>query len=200
MRYKPDGLGPGFPPHTPTTLRSAPGLLHVAARDAHQCANDFLFADAPGEWFRAWAINQGQPGASGARWITEHADCFIIFADSDALSGADRGNARDDLFKLALRLSSHIGTRPVAVVWSKHDKVVPPSMREQIDTRLAEYFPGAKIFNVSAVPPASPTEPAEQFIAVLRWLLAQPQTTPGAICVSTNRPAEPFFAFRGHRA
>lgn len=198
LRYKPDGIGPTFPPHTPTTAKTAPGLLHIATRDSDFRLHDFLLADSPGEWFHRWAINQADESARGARWVAKHADGFMFFIDCDALTGTNRGVARDDLFKLALRLAGHIGTRPIAIVWAKHDVVVSDAIREQVETRLRQHFPTAKNFTVSAKSPPADTDPARPFLDVLSWIVAQREIITPSPALPPLRPQDPFLAFRGH--
>ena len=96
MRWKPGPQPPRFPPHTPSGKARAPGMLHLAFRRKDGTLRDLLFADAPGEWFRKWAINREAPDAEGARWIARHADVTLLIADRQALSGSKMGTARND--------------------------------------------------------------------------------------------------------
>ena len=88
--------GPIFPMHTHTGGRF-PGVLHWALRTESDRLLDLLLPDAPGEWFRRWAIDRDAEDAAGARWLAEYADVFIVLADCDALSSPLRGAARNSL-------------------------------------------------------------------------------------------------------
>jgi hypothetical protein len=70
MRYRPEGVGPQFPPHTANTGQRVPGLLHLAMRREDGVLLDALLTDAPGEWFDKWAANETQDAAEGARWVS----------------------------------------------------------------------------------------------------------------------------------
>jgi hypothetical protein len=86
------GGGPTFPAHTSSGSQRTPGLLHLSIR--RQPSNlllDFLLADAPGEWFRSWAINKNAADAVGGCWVSQHSDVFLVMADSEALAGHERG-------------------------------------------------------------------------------------------------------------
>jgi hypothetical protein len=200
MRYRPDGIGPTFPPHTVLSAKGTPGLLHFTFRGLEQRPIDLLLADGMGEWFSHWALNLEDSAATGARWIAKKADGFLFFVDSEALAGPDRGSARDALFKLALRLSHQLGERPLAVVWTKCDLVVSAPMRKQVEERMQQCFPNAPSFEVSVLAPASAVEPAEAFLKVLSWLLnvrSQRVELPplAALC-----PSDPFLSYRGKSA
>jgi len=56
---------PNFPPHTPRGANRTPGLLHLALRRKTQKVRDVLLADAPGEWFSSWAVNEMRPTLKG---------------------------------------------------------------------------------------------------------------------------------------
>ncbi len=197
MRYKPEGIGPTFPPHTVISAKGAPGLLHLAFQNSAGALTDALLADGMGEWFSRWAINELDSDAEGARWSARKADAFLFFVDCDALSGPERGSARDSLFKLALRLSHHLAERPIAVVWTKSDMKVPDAMRKQVLERLEKCFPGAPSFDVSAIALASEGEPAQAFVNVLTWLIKTSRPTCRLPLLSTLNPTDPFLAYRG---
>ncbi len=120
LRWAP-GQQPSFPPHTTSRGGRAPGLLHLAFRDAEGQARDYLFTDAPGEWFHRWAVNRESLDGEGARWVSEHADVFLLIADREALSGPSKGSARGSLQLLAQRLAAERAVRKVALVWTKSD-------------------------------------------------------------------------------
>ncbi len=78
LRWSP-GQQPSFPPHTTSRGGRAPGLLHLAFRKTEDSrTRDFLVTDAPGEWFQKWAVNRDAAGATGARWIADHADVLLL--------------------------------------------------------------------------------------------------------------------------
>lgn len=195
LRYPPKGIGPGFPPHTPVAAKVAPGLLHFALRQQGQLS-DVLLTDAPGEWFTNWSVNALHQEAEGARWIEKHADGLLVFVDCEALAGPDRGLARDDLFKLAQRLSGCIQKRPIAVIWSKSDIEITPVMKEQVELRLKQLFPNARHF-VTSVKRSSPdTDTTTPFFNVLLWLLSQLDPFSDVPQLSVIHSDDPFLAVR----
>jgi hypothetical protein len=128
MRWEP-GQPPGFPPHTTSRNGRAPGLLHLSFWTANEArSTDYLFTDAPGEWFQKWAINSESAEGMGARWIADRADIFLIVADREALSGENMGSARNSLRLLARRLAGDRHGQPVALVWTKSDVAVSPEI------------------------------------------------------------------------
>ena len=169
LRWRPDH-GPDFPPHTSRGDGRMPGLLHLAFRNQDDILEDFLFADAPGEWFEHWAINKNAPDVHGAQWINRYADTFMLFIDSDALSGKKRGEARTQLLGLAQRLSGELLDRPVAIVWAKSDKEVPESIQSTLKESFERLFPIYEEFSVSVMLNNSITE--EAFLKLLSWLLS----------------------------
>jgi hypothetical protein len=196
LRYPPQGIGPGFPPHTPVASKTAPGLLHFALRRNGRLL-DILLSDAPGEWFTNWSVNVAHPEAAGARWIARHADGFLLFVDCDVLAGSDRGVARDGLFRLAQRLAACTQKCPVAVVWAKSDIQLSPTMREQVEMRLKQLFPTAQHFATSVKQSSRDIDTAEPFFDVLEWLLSQRDPTHDVPELSVKRSEDPFLAFRG---
>lgn len=135
MSWPPEG-GRRFPPHTTTSGKREPALLHTALRDSTGI-RDVLFTDVPGEWFREWAIDR--TAVPGATWIAEHADVFVLLSDSDRLSGPTRGEAQADYRTLANRVAGAASGRPVLPIRAKADKVLHEDMRgnlERLETRL----------------------------------------------------------------
>lgn len=194
------GHRPTFPPHTSSGTQRLPGLLHLAFRNTTDGIDDVLFTDAPGEWFGRWAIDKHAPDAEGARWISRYADAFMLFADSEALAGPKRGEARNRFRALAERLSSEAQGRRVALVWSKADIAVPTSMRATIKDIYNGLFPDGTEFRVSA----RSDDPFDDvtgraFLEVVHWAVQPhiqlPRTQPA---VPVQRPDDPFLAFRGH--
>ena len=197
LRYPPQGVGPGFPPHTPAAAKVVPGLLHLAVRRDDGRLVETVIADASGEWFTDWSVNVDHPSAEGARWVARHSDGFLLFVDCDALAGPERGVARDALFTLAQRLAACVETRPVAVVWAKSDINLRPAMHEQVDKRLRQLFPTARHFRTTVKPADEHEDVTTQFLTVVASLLS-PATCPGDIpAIAVRRPDDPFLAFRG---
>ncbi|HWI43655.1 MAG TPA: hypothetical protein VNS81_08540 [Nocardioides sp.] len=127
-----------FPPHTTAPDKRSPALLHVATTAGRADRTHLLYTDAPGEWFSEWAADRDR--APGAEWIAKVADAFIILADSEALSGADRGAARGEYDMLAHRLASTAGGRPVIPVQTKADLSIPPAIQGFLDSTNRRLF------------------------------------------------------------
>lgn len=188
---------PSFPPHTPRSAARTPGLLHFALRSKDDGSfRDVLLTDAPGEWFSHWAIRKDSPESSGARWIAERSDIYLIFADCEKLSGQSRGKARNELRQLIERLSPYVNNRPVLLIWSKIDvcKVenLSPGIRDAIRRTLTTCIPGAAEVQVTVSEPESFAE-AMDLALNSAWNpeLAERVVEP----VSGRRP---FSSFRGH--
>lgn len=151
MRWTP-GQPPRFPPHTTSRGGRAPGLLHLTFRDEDGGAPvDYLFTDAPGEWFQRWAINTDSAEGAGARWVSDHADAFMIVADREALAGEAMGSARGSLQFIARRLGAERGARPVALVWTKADVDIPTEMKDAVRSAVMDAMPDAAEHSVSVV-------------------------------------------------
>jgi hypothetical protein len=146
---------PTFPPHTSRGVVGVPGLLHLALRNPDDEFRDVLLTDAPGEWFTQWAINEDAGDAEGARWVIEHADAFLVFADSERLCGSDRGQARNILRQLLERLGSHVGERPVQLIWAKDDHEPKEGIQNLIRRTLNERIPHAIEGKISTTRPNS---------------------------------------------
>ena len=151
FRWAP-GQQPSFPPHTTSRGGRAPGLLHLAFRNADGDARGYLFTDAPGEWFQKWAVNRDAVDGEGARWVGEHADMFLLIADREALSGSNMGSARGSLQLLARRLSAERAARPVVLVWTKSDVAVATEMEKAVREAVFGPIPDAHEFLVSIAP------------------------------------------------
>ncbi|WP_417447383.1 TRAFAC clade GTPase domain-containing protein [Kangiella sp.] len=148
LRWLP-GQPPNFPAHTPSGLSRSPGMLHLAFRQSNHELRDFLFADAPGEWFQKWSVNQQSEDAEGACWVSEHADVILLIADREALAGSGRGRARNDFQLLAQRVISEMDGRPMALVWTKGDIEVAPAMEEAIRKAVSSYSSDLPEFTLS---------------------------------------------------
>jgi hypothetical protein len=128
-----------FPPHTSTNSGRVPGLLHLTLRNSAGLKKDLLFTDAPGEWFDKWSYNTQDINASGAEWIHQHADAFLLFADCEQLNGEQQGTARKQIKLVADRLSTNLGNRPLGLVWSKSDVDVDDDMKSQINSYMLRF-------------------------------------------------------------
>ncbi|SER37622.1 TRAFAC clade GTPase domain-containing protein [Giesbergeria anulus] len=170
MRWKPGPLPPCFPPHTPSGKARAPGMLHLAFRRKDGTLRDLLFADAPGEWFRKWAINQEAPDAEGARWIARYADVTLLIADRQALSGSKMGTARNDFQILAQRAIAEASGRPLALVWTKGDVEVASAMETQIRRAVASMSPPIPEFTVS-VASRKEADTTDGFRRLFDWIV-----------------------------
>ncbi len=166
--------GPTFPLHTSSGSGRSPGLLHAAFRRGEFQSSDFLFADAPGEWFKRWAINREAEDAVGARWVAYHAELFLLIADCEALSGPSKGNARNALQLMAQRLGAERQRRPVALVWSKSDITVSDEIRHPLRELAHRTIPDLKEFSVSVYPSEKESDQiGENHMALLEWVMTQ---------------------------
>ncbi|WP_341774822.1 TRAFAC clade GTPase domain-containing protein [Burkholderia contaminans] len=192
LRWKP-GQPPSFPPHTPSGTARAPGMLHLGFRRADGSLRDLLFADAPGEWFQKWAINRQAVDAEGARWIARHADVTLLIADREALAGHKMGAARNDFQVLAQRAVAEARGRRLALVWTKGDVDVAPSMEGQIRKAVASTSSSVPEFTVS-VYPRGEVDAAEGFRELFCWVLS---TTRAGVDLRTTESSrhDPLFRF-----
>lgn len=147
---------PSFPPHTPIGQGRVPGLLHLLLRRDDDDCEHWVLTDPPGEWFEKWALNADDEGAKGARWIADNASHFAFFIDSDLLAGEASQKAKLDVLGLAERLASVVGSRPVAVVWSKSDRKIDPAFKGSIKNRIDELFSVKAHFDLSIMPKEDP--------------------------------------------
>lgn len=126
-----------FPPHTSRNAGRVPGLLHLALKDETDKLLDVVFADAPGEWFNEWRVNEQAKNAEGAAWVHHYGDGFLLFADCQELAGAACGEARANIQMVANRLVVNLGARPLGLVWAKSDvENKRPAMREKIQAHI----------------------------------------------------------------
>jgi hypothetical protein len=133
---------------------------------------DFLFTDAPGEWFQKWALNTDSQEGAGARWVSENADAFLIVADREALAGESMGSARSSLQLIAKRLGAELRDRPVALVWSKVDVAIAPEMEAAVRKAVVDAMPHAVEHRVSieSDPGLDPMQnKGTGLIDLLRW-------------------------------
>jgi len=190
LRWSPGAIPPSFPPHTTSRSGRVPGLLHMALRSPNNRGNDYLFTDAPGEWFQKWAINKDSEQGSGAAWVAEIADVFLLIADRDALSGSEMGLARSSIQSLTQRLSAERGNRPVALVWTKADisigEEIERSVRNFVKTKIRD----APEFLITTKSGGS----CDDLIALFQWVL-----TATSKCAPLPEPhrsgIDPLFLF-----
>lgn len=169
LRWKP-GQAPSFPPHTPSGAARAPGMLHLGFRREDGSLRDLVFADAPGEWFQKWAINEQAADAEGARWIAKHADVMLLIADRQALAGPTMGSARNDFQLLAQRAVAEARGRRLALVWTKGDVDLAPSMEVQVRKAVASVSSSVPEFTVS-VYPRGEVDAEQGFRELFDWIL-----------------------------
>ena len=192
LRWEP-GQSPSFPPHTTSRGARAPGLLHLSFRDVDEHLRDFLFADAPGEWFQRWSINAESNDALGARWISRHADVVLLAADRQALSGVNLGSARNSFQLLATRVSAERRGRPVALVWTKADIDVDVEIEKRIRDAVMNLMPDVREFSVSIFSRES-TSGGAGFQDLFEWVRATRR--PGiALPFGSSSGNDPLFVF-----
>jgi hypothetical protein len=188
---------PRFPPHTTAFQGRVPGLLHLGFRRDDGDLQDLLFVDAPGEWFQQWAFNREAPGAEGARWVTSHADVFVLFADCVALAGEKRGEARVILKQIIERVRSERNNRPVLLVWSKSDTKIKSGVRVSILEACERFGPITQFhLSVMAIPPRNEAD-EEGFLDVLQTILTLPQTQSVSVSPPFDLIADNFLSYRG---
>jgi hypothetical protein len=187
---------PRFPPHTSSGSGRAPGLLHIASRHTDGSIADILFADSPGEWFQRWAIEPSANDAQGAAWLMERASALLIVADCEALAGAQRGTARNDIKQLIRRVAAERQSRPVALVWTKADTPVPPLIRAAVAEAAKLKMPDIVEFETSVVSlerDGNMIGARDSVRAVLDWTIA-PIPRGFAVKELPPRGDDPFFA------
>lgn len=192
LKWEP-GQPPAFPQHTTSGGARAPGLLHLSFRGDRDRLSDYLFADAPGEWFQRWAVNAGAADAEGARWVDAHCDVMLLVADRHALSGPALGAARNAFQLLATRVAAEARGRPVALVWTKADVAVDPEMEERITSAVKALIPDAPVFSVTVF---SDTEPnvGSGLQALFDWIL-QTRRPGVSLPPAYNSGVDPLFVF-----
>ena len=171
LRWEPGSIPPSFPPHTSSRSTRVPGLLHLAFKRGVDHRRDYVMTDAPGEWFRNWAVNREAPDAEGARWAAEHADVFLLVADREALAGRARGAARTDIQLLARRLADDLRGRPVALVWTKADTPIPEDTENAVRSGVLRAIPRTTEFAVSIMSESDGTGTGQGLLELLHWVL-----------------------------
>ena len=77
-----------FPPHTSVNDGRANGLLHLALRNDSD-TKDIVFTDVAGEWFANWSKDKYAENSTGALWVQDNSDGFILLTDSDKLASTN---------------------------------------------------------------------------------------------------------------
>ena len=192
LRWKP-GQPPNFPPHTPSGTARSPGMLHLSFRGEDGALRDFIFADAPGEWFQKWAINEQDIEAEGARWIAQHADVMLLIADREALAGPHKGSARNNFQLIAQRTVAEAKGRPIVLVWTKGDIDVEKAIELRIKQAIASSKPNTPEFTVS-VHPCGETGAEKGLCELFSWILS---TKRAGVDVPLTEISshDPFFRF-----
>jgi double-GTPase-like protein len=168
LRWSEDA-GPTFPAHTPVGGRRA-GMLHLSYRSrSNGILKDFLFVDAPGEWYRAWSIAEDAPNAEGARWIAANADMFIVLSDSESLAGKEPGETRQTLQNILDRLGSTLDGRPLALIWSKADIQLSGEIKKAIRDAARLASACFDEFEVSVYPENDKQLVSRRFLKLLDW-------------------------------
>lgn len=174
LRWEP-GHTPSFPAHTPSGIKRAPGLLHLSFKnEKNGIIEDYLFADAPGEWFSKWSTHSEAPEAEGARWLSTHADIFLLIADRQALSGEQKGRTRAELNRLIKRIGSTIQNRPIALVWSKSDIQGDELIESTIRNNTISTIPHIAEFETQIIRNDNIKDSSgKDILILLKWILEQ---------------------------
>ena len=163
---------PSFPAHTSMREARMPGLLHLGFREAETASTvDLAITDAPGEWFRRWAIDEDAADVAGARWVADKSDAFIMTLDSAALAGTNSGTVLSAYQQLLERLKKHLRKRPLHIVWTKSDLPVPADARQRLEDRIGAIFPEAHTTSVSVKTLDIDLSARSQYISLLSWML-----------------------------
>ena len=195
LRWSPGPVQPIFPPHTTSSGKRMPGLLHLAFMRNDGRYRDYVMTDAPGEWFRKWAFNRDASDAEGARWVAKHADAFLLMVDCEALSGARMGRARGDVQLLARRLGVERRGRPVGLVWTKTDVSVSKETEKAVRNSVLGQMPDALEFGVSVAPTHDQAcDNGKGFLDLLDWVL-NVRCNRAVLPEPVSDNLDPFFLF-----
>ena len=157
---------------------------------------DYLFADAPGEWFSKWAINSEAPDAEGARWLSTNADMFLLVADRQALSGEAKGRARSELNRLIQRVGGVLQNRPIALVWSKSDMPKDEMIENSIRTNTISVMPQTVEFETQMLADENTnSSPENNILNLLSWILEQ-KMQKRKLPAFEYKGDDPLFMFR----
>lgn len=165
--------GPSFPPHTSSGSGRSPGMLHLSLQ-AETGLCELTAADAPGEWFADWTSNKMSTQAEGARWLADCSDIFLVIADSQALAGPQRGQARGATIDLLRRVGGELQGRPAALVWTKSDIHVPEEIEAAVREAAKRSLVNHAEFRVSMHPtPESQSQnQGHGILELLQWVMA----------------------------
>lgn len=190
-----------FPPHTSGAVGRVPGLLHLALQKENGERTDLILTDAKGEWFSDWAINAELKTATTPEWIQCHSQSFILVSDSEALSGPQRGMARDQIKNIFNRLRNTLGSRPLALAWTKSDLQVREIVKENIEQHVIKNGSNIKIFTVSAykgMDNSDATNGQIQVLKMLEWLITSENKLRNEMTSVGGRHEKDFFlSYRG---
>jgi Double-GTPase 2 len=199
LRWKPGEGGPKFPPHTSRAAGRRPGILHMAVRRDDEKRHDFLLTDPPGEWFSAWAQKESAEGADGARWVQQHADRFLFLVDREALATKERGKERDSLRDLARRLAMNLGTRPIAIVWTKSDVEIPKTIEHDLQSCFAKEFPQHVEFRVRVrFGSELRSQVEEPCLRLMQWAFSPATVGTSPLAIPKYDGTDAFLAYRGN--
>jgi len=190
-----------FPPHTPGSTGRIPGMLHLTLKNGRGHIRDILITDAKGEWFRDWSVNVDAETAKSPTWIHETSNAFVLVADCDVLSGPDRGIARDELKNLFNRLKNGLGSRTVALSWTKSDIVVRPAMKDNLMEHLQIQGIPLHQFMVSAYSQSDEHLPADhwqqQVLDLFEYLLKETENKSMQLpVIGSKKPKDLFLSIR----
>lgn len=139
-----------FPPHTSSNMARIPGLLHLTLKDKLGIYQDLIFTDAPGEWFKEWALSPDSDESKGARWIDDAADAFILIADC-ALFKKEIGKARMNLMDIVSRMKNTYRQRPIAMAWTKSDNELDGDIKLAITDKVRTKLSNVKPYDVAVI-------------------------------------------------
>lgn len=162
--------GVSFP--QPTSV-SSNRLYHFALRNEELQLKDVLFADASGEVFSSWSVNQNDENAENARWIYSNSNAFLLFIDCKALL-ENKNVAKKEVLLIARRLTDDLRNRPVIAVWSKSDKKkeVLPLIKKTLKIELENLFSNYSEIEISNFLEPGPDELVHiNNLAAINWLL-----------------------------
>lgn len=197
MRWK-GNIPPTFPPHTSSSDKRRPGLLHLSFRQTGGSLLDLALTDAPGEWFSRWALDKNDQEAGGARWTAYNSDAFILIVDCESLVGQQRGVARESIERIAERLNAELANRPVAVVWTKSDIAVKESVKNFLQDRFANLFPDHEEFHVSVKKEGVNNRITESaFKELWRWILTRKAPSVKEFLSTPPAGDDLFLIYRG---
>ena len=200
LKVKPSGKV-DYPEPTPSHGNYY-SLYHLALRKANHLY-DILFADSSGEVFSKWSKNIDDPSVDNARWVYKHANAFLLFINCEAII-EEKGKARIKITQLIAQISANLHDRPVAVVWSKGDKMKQlekdyPKIKQAIERSIMQYLPNAESYIISNF---SKTDP-DQFchvnnLRVTEYLLNMiSKPKPLKLKLEVSGTSDLFFQYRG---